>query len=112
MIKITVDTGKALAKLKADHAKEVKKQMKGELKTLTSELAEATPIDTGYARSRWRLIVDTDRLYPFKIVNDAPYIQKLNGGYSKQAPSYFIERTVLRRATPVGSIVEQTRPDL
>lgn len=62
----------------------------------TSALIRVTPVDTGYARSRWE--------YSFKedengnvvgiINNDAPYIGVLNTGWSKQAPKFFIEKTL------------------
>jgi hypothetical protein len=67
---------------------------------LVEKLKEATPVDTGYARDAWR-VKDS------KIVNEAPYISELNAGSSKQAPSYFIEKTVLADSDvrPDGAIV-------
>lgn len=56
--------------------------------TLVKKLAEATPVDTGRARAGWR-VEDGN------IVNDVEYISELNHGTSKQAPSHFIERTIL-----------------
>lgn len=62
----------------------------------TKLLREVTPVDTGFARSRW-----TNRknvLLPGGVIeNDAPYILFLNQGTSRQAPAFFIER-VLRTA--------------
>lgn len=81
-----------------------------ELEDLKVNLQLATPIDTGFARSRWEyneevkfkitfnlsnkfLLKFTDKEYT--VTNDAPYIVYLNRGSSKQAPSFFIERTLI-----------------
>jgi hypothetical protein len=57
-------------------------------------LRQITPIDTGYARARWRS--KKFLLLPGgEISNDAPYINRLNQGSSKQAPALFIERALL-----------------
>ena len=65
-----------------------------------SALKEATPVDTGYARDSWKHDGKA-------ITNDAEYIEKLNSGSSKQAPSFFIERTLLAQQgiLPGGTIV-------
>ena len=52
-------------------------------------LKEATPVDTGYARSRWKA---NNTVYGFEIENDADYISDLNEGSSRQAPAFFIEQ--------------------
>jgi hypothetical protein len=57
--------------------------------SLLQDLAQATPVDTGLAQSSWRLDNNGN------IVNDVPYISELDAGHSQQAPSYFIETTVL-----------------
>lgn len=50
-----------------------------------------TPVDTGNARSRWVLA----ELGPaIDITNDAPYIMRLNDGWSAQTPAGFIERAI------------------
>lgn len=53
-------------------------------------LAEATPVDTGEARDGWRREGLT-------IVNDVEHIVQLNEGSSKQAPTHFIEETLLQQ---------------
>lgn len=70
------------------------------LDTIVADLQAATPVDTGYAQSRWK----HDGV---SITNDAPYIEELNAGHSKQAPAYFIEQTVLNEpgVIPSGTIV-------
>jgi len=76
-------------------------QMRRRLASMLVMLEASTPILTGYARSRWKI----DGLYPrFRVVNDASYIEYLNRGSSKQAPSFFIESIALRYGKPVGSI--------
>jgi len=63
-------------------------------------LVEATPIDTGEARTGWKI---TER----GIENDVEHISYLNQGHSKQADPNFIERTVLATSgvKPNGTIV-------
>jgi hypothetical protein len=78
------------------------------LKRVTSmknELVASTPIDTGYARSRWQIFGGNIGMY--SVENDADYIDELNRGHSKQAGPYFIERVALRYGIPVGAIVLQ-----
>lgn len=90
---------------------------------LHQDLVLATPIDTGYARSRWTISKTDPVDYPkmqytvshskffgikvkpvsFEISNDAPYIEYLNKGHSKQAPSYFIEQTILRNGFQIDN---------
>lgn len=76
---------------------------------LIEALRLATPIDTGYARSRWELSRNDKAQanyratgsrffgndFTFFVSNDADYIKYLNRGHSKQAPSFFIEQTIM-----------------
>jgi hypothetical protein len=59
--------------------------------TLVEALKAATPVDTGHARDGWQNVNG-------KIINDVEYISELNSGSSKQAPAYFIERTLLEHS--------------
>lgn len=63
-------------------------------------LKAATPVDTGEARDGWRHDGK-------KIVNDVDHIEQLNDGSSQQAPSHFIETTLLGQPgiRPSGIIV-------
>ena len=62
----------------------------------TEALARVTPVDTGYARSRWEYETITVNGETVGVINnDAPYIQYLNQGSSKQAPAFFIEKTLV-----------------
>lgn len=73
-------------------------------KLALEDLKQATPIDTGFARKSWELKYVFGKI---TIENTAPYINALNHGHSKQAPSFFIENTLLRnpQLKPVGTIV-------
>lgn len=85
-------------------------------------LVRDTPVDTGWARSNWLLAIGSPILKPagsknklngsvqaagvaailgWKFsqgpaydTNNVPYMRKLNGGSSRQAPPGFIEKTV------------------
>jgi len=91
-----------------------------EQEQLLRSLVENTPIDTGYARSRWavgeytqnKTTVKVDATisglikdFKFTVVNDAPYILYLNRGHSKQAPPFFIEKTILSRGYKINSFM-------
>lgn len=67
------------------------------------ELEAATPVDTGLAKESWSLDDQGSRVI---ISNDTPYIQYLNEGSSKQAPSHFVEQIALKYGTPLGAITE------
>jgi hypothetical protein len=69
---------------------------------LLKDLKQATPIDTGLARNSWSV---KQQRKNFVIGNSVPYIQRLNAGYSTQAPSHFIERIAIRYGKPIGIIV-------
>lgn len=86
------------------------------------DLIEVTPVDTGWAKNNWLLAIGHEASGPvgspekintaakdsgvpqvlgwkisdgpIYITNNVPYIQRLNGGNSKQAPRGFIEKTV------------------
>jgi hypothetical protein len=53
---------------------------------------DRTPVDTGYARSRWQM-VKTSAGLGYVISNDAPYIVRLEYGYSQQAPQGMVRIT-------------------
>lgn len=89
--------------LKLAREKLTKVEAKKQVASMVRDLEAATPVDTGYAKSRWNTKeVGND----FSVENDAEYIQHLNMGTSKQAPSHFIERIALAYGDPVGTVVE------
>lgn len=69
---------------------EAKKEVIPFAKTFIDQLKENTPILTGAARDSWEL-----KRSPLQIVSDSDYMKELNAGSSKQAPSNFIESTLL-----------------
>jgi hypothetical protein len=81
---------------------EVDKLTKLQTDLLLAELISRTPVDTGLAASSWRSDPDKGRTV---ISNEVPYIEYLNAGSSKQAPSHFIESTALEFGKAVGTIV-------
>lgn len=72
-----------------------------------------TPVDTGNARARWKaqagaggdiatyVLADGSIL----VSNDAPYIMRLNDGWSKQAPAGFIERAIAEAEAEVEAMI-------
>jgi HK97 gp10 family phage protein len=97
-LSVKVDFKKELEKLKEEVKEIANDSVIDRTEFATAALARVTPIDTGYARSRW--------VYKFEknssngdvigiIDNDAPYIGILNKGHSRQAPSFFIEKTLI-----------------
>jgi hypothetical protein len=73
----------------------------------TQSLIDVTPVDTGFARSQWKFDVKTNENGDSVgvISNGAPYIKRLNDGYSRQAPRFFIEKTL----SQIGEIVAPLR---
>lgn len=108
MIKVSLtNIQAAFSALSEDRTKLTKEQARVQVSRMVDNLREATPIDTGFARSRWSIHEVGD---VFVVENDAPYIQYLNAGTSKQAPSNFIEMIALQYGKPVGPIVEIKQP--
>lgn len=79
---------KTMDSVRRQTADAVARQTKTIQDSLVVKLAEATPIDTGFARESWKSENG-------KITNEADYILALNEGSSKQAPSHFIEQVIL-----------------
>ena len=101
MIKI-YGISKTIKRIKKESAKTIKLRQKRETLKLVRHLKRATPIDTGKAKAGWKLSGSA-------IINRVPYITYLNKGSSKQAPSNFVESTVLshRGIIPNGTIVDK-----
>lgn len=90
--------------LEKEIKKEAEKTRKTKIEILVKALKDATPVDTGRARDGWYATEDSIR-------NDVEYVKELNHGTSKQAPSHFIEKTLLSGVgvKPTGVIVKYTR---
>jgi hypothetical protein len=83
--------------------REVKELANEEIEELihygTAQLKVVTPVDEGTARMGWFDEIERNRYGGFSggnIINEVPYIGRLNAGWSKQAPSYFIEQTLVK----------------
>ena len=82
-------------------------------------LMAETPVDTGFAAANWQITIGAPAtgtvamgagvavgasvLADYQladgstfVTNNAPYIRRLNGGHSKQAPAGFVEAVVAR----------------
>lgn len=82
------------------------RQLKQEFgRRLVEKLRAATPVDTGYARSRWVVAELGDQI---DVLNDAPYIMRLNDGWSKQQAAGFIERCIDETIAEMQIVI--TRP--
>jgi len=72
---------------------------------LFKNLVRLTPIDTGQAQKGWREIskmsalLDTNKTRVV-IRNDVPYIQRLDDGYSKQAPQGIVKPALQKTRKP------------
>ncbi len=112
MIKIKLSVNKALDKKIANALEDTTNEILDDaVKFAVEELKRVTPKDTGYAASRWtsykqesfkisfslsnRFLISLTENSHF-VKNDAEYITYLNAGWSKQAPSYFIEQTLMK----------------
>lgn len=91
-------------KIKGDFTNQLEARVDQEKKRVMEELKNdlvlATPVDTGEAQKGW--VIEGD-----SIVNHVDHIGVLNTGSSKQAPSHFIEKTLLAHEgiSPSGTIV-------
>lgn len=84
-----------------EYEEKLKMEQDKKARFLTEKLRAVTPVDTGKARDGWKYQNGA-------ISNDVEYIDLLNRGTSKQAPSYFIEKTLLSEqgVLPNGIIVK------
>ena len=111
-MKITVDFRRMRAKIA--RAVEEVSDFSGEMaaKRLMQAMILATPIRTGFARSQWTyekkpnpaasFNISTTSAFGlvesrYTISNYAPYIIYLNRGSSRQAPAFFIEKTIMEQ---------------
>lgn len=84
MIRISVTGVDDAKKAVDDTIDDVKNEL---LTTLLAEIKPRTPIDKGRARRGWRRRNDT-------VENKVPYIERLEKGYSKQAPKGFTKQAI------------------
>ena len=79
-------------KVISDLKKEIDQQVRLVAKDLFQTLERYTPKRSGRARSRWRF---RGKDMKYRATNDAPYIKRLDQGYSKQSPNG-IKRPAIR----------------
>lgn len=112
LIKIKLNVNKALDKRISNALEDsTNKIIEDAVESAIEELKRVTPKDTGYAASRWTSYKQESFKISFSLSNkflisltesshyvnnDAEYITYLNAGWSKQAPSYFIEQTLMK----------------
>ena len=89
---VKVDFKRELERLKAEVKKEADLSVEARTRFATDALKSVTPKLTGHAASRWTYEMENG---VGLITNDAPYIDRLNEGHSKQAPPHFIEITLM-----------------
>ena len=104
-------------------AKLLNEKSAGFMEDAWEEVVRSTPVKSGYARANWFVSPKTPKLTPlsrnrnksygypsrqknvnlgkrdytsYYLTNPAPYAQRLNEGYSQQAPSMFVQRAILR----------------
>jgi len=85
--------------------KAIAKEVLARSNLMLQELKNATPVDTGNARDSWAISQDQNGIV--RIANSTDYIDDLNRGTSKQAPSFFIEKVAIKYGKPVGVIVKE-----
>jgi hypothetical protein len=88
MIKIKVKAPDFTVALQGSVQVEAKNKLPAKLQQLKEQLAKATPVDTGAAAASWEVSGNT-------IQSGCEYMETLNAGSSKQAPAFFIEKTLL-----------------
>lgn len=113
-LKVVVDFGNELEKLQEEVKQIANDNLVERTAFATEALARVTPVKTGFARSRWKYSFeeDTEGNLIGNIDNDAPYIGKLNAGWSKQAPPFFIEQvliTIGELSAPVVDYIDETK---
>lgn len=80
----------AIRTVKADLMPEIQK-----------EVASRTPIDTGRARRGWQQRSQT------MVKNDVPYIERLEKGYSRQAPNGFVNQGIRAAVKTISNKVKK-----
>ena len=85
--KVTVDFGKELARIRKEFAKTELKSVEERTKFAVSALKRTTPIDTGYARSRWEYEIVDGGIY---LVGDTFIPTHNSEGSSRKLPAFML----------------------
>ena len=97
-MKITIDVFGADS-IRSELSKEIDDLKAFVASTFTSEVKSRTPIDTGNARRGWQQRTS-------QIENRVPYIERLEGGYSKQAPNGFVNQAINATVSKTKRIIK------
>jgi len=98
----------AVSQLDKDIDKEIEQQLRAKSLKAFADVKLMTPVDTGQARNSWyigyterylggeptsniTILTPKDKPQEIIVTNGVTYIQFLNNGHSKQAPTKFIE---------------------
>ena len=98
----------AVSQLNKDVDKEIEQQLRAKSLKAFADVKLMTPVDTGQARNSWyigyterylggeptsniTILTPKDKPQEIIVTNGVTYIQFLNNGHSKQAPTKFIE---------------------
>ena len=98
----------AVSQLDKDIDKEIEQQLRAKSLRAFADVKLMTPVDTGQARNSWyigyterysgaeatsniTILTPKDKPQEIIVTNGVTYIQFLNNGHSKQAPTKFIE---------------------
>lgn len=89
-MKVTVDLIGSTETLKEleDTVLQFRQQLAAEFK---SQVVPRTPIDQGQARRGWQQRQSGKNVY---VENNVPYIERLERGYSRQAPRGFVKQAI------------------
>src|SRR5690554_4306775 len=94
MTDIKIDTKKfekELEKAGKDIKKTINQAIKKTVFDAEAELKARTPVDIGTAQGAWKTTPTEDY---YIISNNIDYIERLNNGYSKQAPANFVQHAL------------------
>lgn len=95
MISVVFNSKRVIAELSND----VDQMVRSISTDLFNTVKQFTPVRSGRAKRSWRL--RKERKYSYEVSNRVPYIDRLDEGYSKQAPQGMTRpalREVLNRA--------------
>lgn len=105
----TINLKSAPKDLKRDINKTIEKEFRARALKAFADVKLMTPVDTGQARNSWyigytekyfnnkednsniQILIPKDKPQEIIVTNGTTYIQFLNNGHSKQAPTKFIE---------------------
>ena len=97
-MKITIDV-LGVDNIRSQLSKEIDSLKALVANTFTSEVKSRTPIDQGRARRGWQQRSS-------QIENRVPYIERLEKGYSKQAPSGFVNQAISATVSKTKRIIK------